>query len=225
MATKIVIELNKVWKTYDLGEVKVDALRGLTLSVHEKEFLVLMGPSGSGKSTAMNMIGCLDIPTKGVVKLDGKDISKLDENHLAKIRGKKIGFVFQEYNLIPTLTAFENVQLPMIFQEIPEHKRKTRAKKLLDLVGLSERAEHYPKQLSGGEQQRVAIARALSNDPEIILADEPTGNLDSKTSKMLMDLLRKLHKQEKKTLIIITHDKFVANYADKKVHLVDGRVK
>jgi putative ABC transport system ATP-binding protein len=207
-----------------MGKVQVPALRGLNLQVKEKEFLAIMGPSGSGKSTAMHIIGCLDIPTKGEVYLDSKNIAKMTESELATIRGKKIGFVFQHFNLIPTLTALENVMLPMIFQNVPDEKKKSRSMALLKRVGLTERMNHHPSELSGGEQQRVAIARALANDPEIILGDEPTGNLDSKNGEMVMQLLSDLHEKEKKTIIIITHENEVADYAERKLILRDGKL-
>ncbi|MBR9683032.1 ABC transporter ATP-binding protein [Candidatus Woesearchaeota archaeon] len=218
------IELKDVWKIYQIGHVKIPALRGLSLSIHSGEFIAIMGKSGSGKSTLMNMVGCLDIPTKGRVNLYGDDIASFTESDLAQTRGKKIGFIFQKFNLIPTLTAFENVMLPMIFQGIPFEERKKKAQSLLSMVGLSERSAHRPGELSGGEQQRVAIARSLAIDPEIILADEPTGNLDSKTGKMVMDLIIKLHKEQKKTIIIVTHDEDVAKYAQKIKVLRDGLV-
>lgn len=223
MATKTVIEIDDVWKIYKMGLVDVPALKGLNLEVQEQEFLAIMGPSGSGKSTAMNIIGCLDIPTKGKVLLDNKNIAKMPESSLAQIRGKKIGFIFQHFNLVPTLTALENVMLPMTFQNVPEEEQKKKALELLKLVGLEHRADHHPSEMSGGEQQRVAIARALSNDPEIILADEPTGNLDSKTGEKIMQLLVELHQKEKKTIIVITHDADIAAYAKRRLILKDGK--
>ncbi len=183
-----------------------------------------MGPSGSGKSTAMNMVGALDIPTRGRILLDGKDISHLTESALAQVRGKKIGFIFQQFNLLPTLTAQENVMLPMIFQGIDAEERKERAAKLLKMVELGERINHKPTELSGGQQQRVAIARSLANNPEIILADEPTGNLDSKTEATVIDFLKKLHEKEKKTIVLVTHDEEVAKVADRIEHLRDGQI-
>jgi len=224
MAARIVIKVDNVWEVYQMGKVQVPALRGLNLQVKEKEFLAIMGPSGSGKSTAMHIIGCLDIPTKGEVYLDSKNIAKMTESELATIRCKKIGFVFQHFNLIPTLTALENVMLPMIFQNVPDEKKKSRSMALLKRVGLTERMNHHPSELSGGEQQRVAIARALANDPEIILGDEPTGNLDSKNGEMVMQLLSDLHEKEKKTIIIITHENEVADYAERKLILRDGKL-
>lgn len=197
---KPIIEIKDAWKTYSLGKVKVHALRGLNLSVFPGEFVAIQGPSGSGKSTAMNLVGCLDVPTKGHVLLDNKDISTLHESDLAQIRGQKIGFIFQKFHLIPTLSAIDNVKLPMSFQGIPEDKRVKRATELLDLVGLKERMYHRPGELSGGQQQRVAIARSLALDPPVILADEPTGNLDSEMGASVMDFLKKLHKEQGKQL-------------------------
>lgn len=216
-----VIHLEKVWKIYNIGDVKVEALRGVTISINQGEFVAITGPSGSGKSTMMNMVGALDVPTHGAIYLDGKDISKLHESDLAEIRGKKIGFIFQQFNLISTLSALENVTLPLEFQN-NDSTLKT-AEHYLEIVGLKDRMYHRPKELSGGQQQRVAIARALSNDPEVILADEPTGNLDSKTGKEIMLLLEKLHK-EGKTIVLITHDLSLVNYAERVIHLADGKV-
>ena len=220
--SEYIIELDNVWKTYHVGDVDVHALRGLTIKVKRGEFLAVMGPSGSGKSTAMNMIGCLDVPSKGVIKLDGIDISKLTESDLAQIRGQKIGFIFQKFNLIPTLTTKENVMLPMTFQGEEVSKRLKRAEELLTLVGLEERMDHLPTELSGGQQQRVAIARALANNPEVILADEPTGNLDTKTGGSVMDYLKKLHQTENKTIIMVTHDPDTSKIAKRIENLKDG---
>lgn len=220
----IIIDLEGVWKTYHVGDVEVHALRGLTLKVKKGEFLAVMGPSGSGKSTAMNMIGCLDVPTKGRIKLEGQDISSLNESTLAQIRGRKIGFIFQKFNLIPTLTAKENIMLPMTFQGKGQKEKEDRAEMLLNLVGLGERINHLPTELSGGQQQRVAIARALANDPDVILADEPTGNLDTKTGESVMDYLKKLNREEKKTIIMVTHDPDIAKEADRVEYLRDGTI-
>lgn len=219
----IIIKLDNVWKIYRMGNVEVSALRGLNLEIRKGEFVSVMGPSGSGKSTAVNMIGCLDVPTKGRILLEGDDISLMGESELAQIRGKKIGFIFQQFNLIPTLTAIENVVLPMIFQSHQKEKRQEKAKELLSLVGLKERIHHRPTEISGGEQQRVAIARALANDPDVILADEPTGNLDQKTGKEIIELLIELHKKGK-TVVMVTHDAKLAQFAERIEHLVDGRV-
>jgi len=221
---KAILELKNVWKIYRMGDVEVPALSGLNLIVKKGEFISIMGPSGSGKSTAMNMIGCLDVPTEGSIFLEGHDISTLSESDLAQIRGKKIGFIFQQFNLIPTLTALENVMLPMIFQNMPKKERLEKAEKLLRLVELGERMHHKPTELSGGQQQRVAIARSLCNDPEVILADEPTGNLDSKTGSTVMDFLRKLHEEEGKTIIMVSHDEHVAMNADRIEFLKDGKI-
>ncbi len=216
-----IIELDDVWKIYKMGEVEVPALKGLSLKVAPGEFLALMGPSGSGKSTAMNMIGCLDIPTKGRVFLAGQDIATLTELELSRIRGKKIGFVFQSHNLYPTLTALENVQLPMRIHEFSEAEIWDRSEELLQLVGLSDRANHYPSQLSGGQSQRVAIARALSTNPHLLLADEPTGNLDTEAGKEVLDIFAQLNAQGV-TVVIITHDEKIASRANKIVRMIDG---
>ena len=221
--TKTIIKLKNVWKTYKMGEVEVHALRGLDLVVKEGEFLAIQGPSGSGKSTAMNLIGCLDIPTKGKVHLEGQDISELSESDLAQIRGRKIGFIFQQFNLINTLSAMENVMLPMTFQGMDLSKRRERAAELLTMVGLGERLDHKPTELSGGQQQRVAIARSLAVDPDVILGDEPTGNLDSKTGETVMDFLKKLHR-EGKTIVMVTHDDHLAKEAERIEYLKDGKI-
>jgi len=184
-----------------------------------------MGPSGSGKSTLLHMIGALDTPTKGKVYIAGKDISRYSEDELAGIRGKNIGFVFQQFNLFPNLTAQENVILPMVFQKSPEKERVKRARELLFSLGLEDRIHHRPAELSGGEKQRIAIARALANDPEIIVADEPTGNLDSETGKKIMEVLRTLNKEEGKTLILVTHDPNIAKLAEKTIHIKDGKIQ
>ncbi len=224
MAKKTVIELKDVWKTYTMGDTEVHALRGLSLSVKDGEFLAIMGPSGSGKSTAMNMIGCLDIPTKGHIYLDGQDIASLDESDLAVIRGKKIGFIFQKFNLINTLTAKENVMLPLVFQGLDEREREARAEEALKMVNLLDRMDHKPNELSGGQQQRVAIARALAVKPQLILADEPTGNLDSATGQQVMDFLKSLHKNQKTTIVLVTHDMTTAKNAQRIAVLKDGVV-
>lgn len=219
-----IIEIKDVWKTYKMGQVDVHALRGVSLEIKKGEFVAITGPSGSGKSTLMNMVGCLDTPSKGFVKLKGKDISKLKESDLAQIRGKTIGFIFQQFNLLPSLTAKENVTLPLMFQGIDLEKREKSAKKFLELVGLQDRSHHTPNQLSGGQQQRVAIARALSGEPELILADEPTGNLDSKSGKAVMDFLLKRWKEEKTTLVIVTHDEKLAQMAPRRIYIKDGLI-
>ena len=221
---KTLIKLEEVYKIYKMGDVEVNALQGLDLDIREGEFVAIMGPSGSGKSTAVNMIGCLDVPTKGRIMLDGHDISKLSESALAQIRGRKIGFIFQQFNLVPTLTAMENVMLPMIFQGTPESARIKKAKELLALVDLKDRMNHKPSELSGGQQQRVAIARALANNPEVILADEPTGNLDSRTGANVLEFLDRLHREEKKTIIMVTHDQNLAKIAERTEFLKDGKI-
>ena len=221
MATKsnqrILIELKNVKKHYFMGDNVVKAVDGITLEVKEKEFVAIMGPSGSGKSTAMHLVGSLDIPTSGKIFLDGVDISLLTESRLAQIRGKKVGFIFQSFNLIPNLTAKENVMIPMTFQSQSRNESELKAEELLRMVDLGDRMQHYTNELSGGQQQRVAIARALANDPEVILADEPTGNLDTKTGEMVIDFLKKLNKQGK-TVIMVTHDADLAKeHADNVV--------
>jgi putative ABC transport system ATP-binding protein len=222
MAKKeIVIELKNVWKVYKMGDVEVPALRGLNLKIYQGDFMAIMGPSGSGKSTAMNMVGCLDIPTRGNIFLDKKDIAHLHESTLAQIRGRKIGFIFQQFNLINTLTALENVTLPMVFQGRSEQERIAKARELLKIVDLEERMDHKPTELSGGQQQRVAIARSLANDPDVILADEPTGNLDSKSGENVMGFLKKLNKLGK-TIVMVTHDEHLAKNASKIAYLKDG---
>jgi putative ABC transport system ATP-binding protein len=221
---KTIIKLDNVWKIYKMGEVEVPALRGLTLDIKEGEFVAIMGPSGSGKSTSMNMVGCLDVPTKGNIYLDGKNISHMTESELAQIRGRKIGFIFQQFNLIQTLTAIENVALPMIFQNTTAEQRTKKAVELLEMVDLKDRMNHKPSEMSGGQQQRVAIARSLANDPDVILADEPTGNLDSKTGDSVMDFLCHLHVTKGKTIILVTHDDHVAQSAERIEYLKDGVV-
>jgi len=219
-----VIHMDNVWKVYTMGDVKVPALRGLNLEIKEGEFVAIQGPSGSGKSTAMNSIGALDIPTKGKIYLAGKDISKMSESDLAQLRGKKIGFIFQQFNLINTLSALENVMLPMVFQNVPREIRVQKATELLQLVELGDRIHHKPTELSGGQQQRVAIARALINDPDVILADEPTGNLDSKTGVNVMQFLKKLNREKGKTIVMVTHDEDLGRMADRVEFLKDGRI-
>lgn len=219
-----IIKLEDVSKIYHINSVQVPALNNINLEIQQGEFLAITGPSGSGKSTMMDLVGCLDKPTKGAIYLESKDISHLSESNLAEIRGKKIGFVFQQFNLIPTLTALENVILPMEFQDASTNNTKERAKKLLELVGLKDRINHKPTELSGGEQQRVAIARSLSNDPEVILADEPTGNLDSKTGKYIMNFLCELHKKGK-TIIMVTHDLELVKFAKRVIKLKDGKIE
>ncbi|KPJ54879.1 ABC transporter ATP-binding protein [Parcubacteria bacterium DG_72] len=219
-----IIKLENIWKTYLLGKVKLTVLKGVDLVVKKGSFVAIMGPSGSGKSTLLHMVGALDIPSKGKVYIDGEDISSLPEDELAKIRGKKIGFVFQQFNLLHNLTALENVMLPMVFQGVSEKQRTERAKELLSSIGLEERVYHRPAELSGGERQRIAIARSLANDPEVIVADEPTGNLDSSTGKKIMDILIDLHTKDKKTIIVVTHDPNIASYTEETINIMDGEV-
>jgi putative ABC transport system ATP-binding protein len=221
-----IINLKGVWKIYKEGkENQVIALKDINLLVNEGDFIAIMGPSGSGKSTGMNLVGSLDVPTKGSVFLDKHNISYLSESDLAEVRGRRIGFIFQQFNLIPDLTAKENVMLPMVFQEEEEEEREKKAEKLLKMVELEDRMDHYPGELSGGQQQRVAIARALANNPEVILADEPTGNLDTHTGEVVMKFLNKLN-EEGKTIILVTHDPHLAMEHAKKIYwLKDGQIE
>ncbi|MFH1365061.1 MAG: ABC transporter ATP-binding protein [archaeon] len=222
---EIIIELKKVSKHYEMGEEIVRALDCVDLVVKKGDFVAIMGPSGSGKSTGMNLTGSLDLPTKGEIYLGKEDIANFEESELAQVRGKKIGFIFQQFNLIPNLTAKENVMLPMIFQEKDEEEREKKAEELLGMVSLGDRMEHYPSQLSGGQQQRVAIARALANDPEVILADEPTGNLDSKSKTKVMEFLKNFN-EKGKTIIVVTHDPTLAEEYAKIIYwLKDGKVE
>lgn len=217
------IKLEHIFKIYELGDNKVYALDDVSLHVAKHEFLSIIGPSGSGKSTLMNMLGCLDVPTSGKYILDGEDVSKKSDDELAYIRNNKIGFVFQGFNLIQKLTAIENVELPLIYLNVPAKERRERAKKALESVGLGERIHHNPTELSGGQQQRVAIARALITNPPIILADEPTGNLDSKAGKEVMQIFKDLH-EKGNTIILITHDSDVAKQASRVVRIQDGKI-
>ena len=219
-----IINLKKVTKYYHMGDNIVKALDGIDIKVSLGDFVAIMGPSGSGKSTGMNLVGSLDLPTKGNIFLDGKDISHLSESDLAQIRGKKIGFIFQQFNLINTLNALENVTLPGEFQNMENNKVSESAKQLLEFVDMKDRLHHKPSQLSGGQMQRVAIARALINDPEIILADEPTGALDSKTGEQVLNLLKELNRKKGKSLVIVTHDHSIAKHADRIIELSDGKV-
>ena len=225
VASDAVIALENVHKTYDLGEIQVHALRGVSLEIRRGEFVAIMGASGSGKSTLMNILGCLDRPSKGRYLLDGIDVSGLSKVELAHIRNKKIGFVFQQFNLLSRTTALENVELPTLYAGIPPEERASRAKQSLERVGLADRAMHHPSQLSGGQQQRVAIARALVNKPAILLADEPTGNLDSRTSVEIMDILQRLNEDEGLTVVLVTHELDIANYAQRALEFRDGKMR
>jgi putative ABC transport system ATP-binding protein len=218
------IETQDLSKIYDVGDSPVHALDGVTLSIEHGEFVAIMGPSGSGKSTFMNVVGCLDKPTSGTYRLDGEDIGSLMPDALADIRSRKIGFVFQGFNLLARSTALENVELPMLYNAIPAAQRKKRALAALKSLGLEGRERHHPNQLSGGQQQRVAIARALINEAPLIFADEPTGNLDTKTSMEIMDLFVKLNNQSGITIILVTHEKDIAAYSKRKIHFLDGKV-
>jgi putative ABC transport system ATP-binding protein len=219
-----ILRLENVWKIYRMGEVEVPALKGVSAQINQGDFVAIIGASGSGKSTMMNLMGCLDVPTKGTVYLKDQDISCLKESDLATLRGRTIGFIFQQYNLIPSISAFENVMLPLEFLEIDEDKARARAKEILNTVGLADKMENRPTQLSGGQQQRVSIARSLASDPEIILADEPTGALDSATGKELLEMLTRLWKHEGKTIIMVTHDLNLAKYARTRIELSDGEI-
>lgn len=221
---KTVIQLENVTKIYKMGRIDVHALREVNLSILDGDFIAVMGPSGSGKSTMLHIIGCLDAPTSGRVLLDGTDTSKLSSFQLARLRGRRIGFVFQFFNLYPTLNALENVELPMMILDVGAEERRDKAEKLLRAVGLGGRMEHFPSQLSGGERQRVAIARALANDPAVILADEPTGNLDSKSGEELLEIFKRLNGGGR-TVVIITHEENIAKSAEKIVKMKDGLVE
>jgi putative ABC transport system ATP-binding protein len=217
-----VITLENVHKIYQLGETEVEALRGSDVDIGQGEFVAVMGPSGSGKSTLMNMIGALDVPTSGEVTMGDENIADLQPDELALLRSRKVGFIFQEFNLINSMNAWQNVALPMVFRGKDRKERKKRAVKLLEDVGLGDRVEHRPSELSGGQRQRVSIARALANDPQIILADEPTGNLDTDTGGKIMELLTDLN-DEGKTIIMVTHDPNDAEYADRIIQIIDGK--
>ena len=219
-----IVRLERVRKIYRMGSVYVEALRDVDLRVGRGDFLAVLGPSGSGKSTLLNMIGCLDKPTSGNVLIDGKNTGEMNESELAEIRRRKIGFVFQQYNLIHSLNALENVALPMLFAGVRRSERLKRAKELLERVGLSHRIHHKPSELSGGEQQRVAIARALANNPDMIIGDEPTGNVDTATGDAIMDIFSRLNREEGKTIILVTHDEEIADRARTKLRMRDGKI-
>jgi putative ABC transport system ATP-binding protein len=224
MGSQAVIQIEKLVKTYQLGKVSIPALRGISFDVAKGEFLVVMGPSGSGKTTLLNLIGAIDKPTSGAVFIDGRDITTLGEGELTKLRRHKIGFIFQFYNLIPALTALENVELPLLTAGVSRKDTSRRASELLETVGLTERVNHFPDELSGGEQQRVAIARALANKPSVILADEPTGDLDTKTSMEVVQILYDSSKKENATVIVVTHDPLIAEKADRILQMRDGNI-
>jgi putative ABC transport system ATP-binding protein len=220
----ILIQLVDVWKIYKMGEVEVPALTGVSVKIKKGDFVAIIGASGSGKSTMMNLIGCLDIPSRGSIYLKSQDISKLSESDLASLRGNTIGFIFQQYNLIQSMSAFENVKLPLEFLEYNDHEATNRTREILTLVGLKDKIHHRPTQLSGGEQQRVSIARSLASDPEIVLADEPTGALDSVTGREVLEMLHSLWKEHGKTIIMVTHDLNLAKYAHTTIELKDGKI-
>ncbi|MDJ1423364.1 MAG: ABC transporter ATP-binding protein [Candidatus Methanoperedens sp.] len=219
-----IMKMHDVWKIYRMGEVEVPALRGVSVEIKKGDFVAIIGASGSGKSTMMNLIGCLDVPSRGSVYLKSQDISKLDESDLASLRGKTIGFIFQQYNLIPSMSAFENVVLPLEFLEYDDREAANRAREILISVGLGDKMHHRPAQLSGGQQQRVSIARSLAGDPEIILADEPTGALDSVAGIEVLNMLHRLWKEQGKTIIMVTHNLNLAKYAHTTIELKDGQI-
>jgi putative ABC transport system ATP-binding protein len=218
------IETLDLWKTYVMGSEEIHALKGVSISIERGEYVAIMGPSGSGKSTLMNLIGCLDTPSKGSYLLNGKQVSQMNDNELARIRNEEIGFVFQTFNLLPRATALHNVELPLVYAGVPSADRQQRARLALEKVELGSRMTHRPNELSGGQRQRVAIARALVNDPSILLADEPTGNLDSKTGMEIMGIFERLHKTGN-TIVLVTHESDVAAYAYRTIHLRDGQVE
>jgi len=219
-----IVAIENLSKVYNIGSFELFALRNMDFNIDEGQYVAIMGPSGSGKSTLLNVLGCLDRPTSGTYQLAGEDVSQLDDDRLSTIRGSRIGFVFQSYNLIAQLNVLENIEVPMYYQGFTESDSFERAKELAGMVGLADRLKHRPSELSGGQQQRVAIARALANDPVIILADEPTGNLDSQSGTEILSVLDDLHRQGK-TLIIVTHDENIAGRAERTVHLLDGRIE
>jgi putative ABC transport system ATP-binding protein len=221
---KILIQLENLIKTYHVGETEVRALRGVSYTICEGDFLAIMGPSGSGKSTMMNIIGCLDKPTSGRYIFEGEEVSTLNKNELARIRNKKIGFVFQTFNLLARTTALENTELPLVYSNVPGKEQKKRALAALESVGLKDRSHHKTNQLSGGEQQRVAIARALLNNPSLILADEPTGNLDTKTSDEIMTIFRNLNQEKGITIVMVTHESDIGAQAKKRIFMRDGQI-
>ena len=219
-----IIRLENIYKTYKNGTINVEALKDINLTINEGEFVAIMGVSGSGKSTLMNILGCLDRPTGGNYYIEGVDVSEKTDDQLSQVRNKNVGFIFQSFNLIPRTSALKNVELPMVYAKIPKEERQRRAIEMLNGVGLGDRYHHMPNELSGGQKQRVAIARALTNKPPIILADEPTGNLDSKSSIEIMEIFRKLNKEDKNTVIIVTHEHDIAKYTDRIITFFDGEI-
>ncbi len=220
----MLIQLENISKVYDIGAVRVEALRTVNLSIAKNEYVAIMGPSGSGKSTLMNILGCLDTPSNGMYRLNNNNVSEMDDDQLAEIRNREIGFVFQTFNLLPRANALHNVELPLIYNGSPSQQRKKMAMDALEKVGLADRMHHKPNELSGGQRQRVAIARALVNNPSIILADEPTGNLDSKTGDEIMEIFEHLHEQGN-TIILVTHEEYIAEHSDRIIRLRDGLVE
>ncbi len=220
----MLIDVQQLVKTYAIGEIQVNALRGVDLQIGENEYVAIMGPSGSGKSTLMNILGCLDTPTDGRYQFGGEDVHKMDDDQLAEIRNRRIGFVFQTFNLLPRATALHNVELPLVYAGVSAAKRRAQAKTALERVGLADRMNHKPNELSGGQRQRVAIARALVNNPSIILADEPTGNLDTVTGDEIMTIFSELHRQGN-TIILVTHEEYIAEHARRIIRLRDGRIE
>jgi len=219
-----IVELNNVWKTYRMGAADVHALHGVSMAVDKGDLVSVMGPSGSGKSTLLNLLGCLDRPTQGAYVLDGRDVSELSDNDLSEVRSRRIGFIFQSYNLIPQLNVIENIEVPLFYQGLSEHESYEKAVELAKRVGLENRLKHHPPQLSGGQRQRVGVARALANNPAIVLADEPTGNLDSHTGEEILELLLSFNRDHGTTLMIVTHDPEVAKRAERMVHMIDGEL-
>ena len=224
MITMPMIQIDELTKVFKMGEIEIHALDGVSFSIEKGEMLSIMGPSGSGKSTLMSIVGCLDVPTSGSYVLDGSPVEKMNDTQLADVRNRKIGFVFQQFNLLSRTSALENVELPLTYNGLGARAVKEKALKALELVGLKDRVKHHPSELSGGQQQRVAIARALANDPAILIADEPTGALDSKTGAEIMELFQSLHRDIGQTVIMVTHDSFIARHTNRIIHLADGLI-